>query len=119
MPDTSSMEMSLLLDAARKASGLLRVLANENRLLLMCQLSQSERSVGELENLLSIRQPTLSQQLGILREEGLVATRRVGKQVFYRVNDPQTLRILQTLYDLYCQPASCQLAPAPAAIDKE
>ena len=110
MPDTSTMEMSLLLEAARKASGLLRVLANENRLMLMCQLSQGERAVGELESLLGIRQPTLSQQLGILREEGLVATRRVGKQIFYRINDPQTLQILQTLYDLYCPVSS--LVPA-------
>jgi DNA-binding transcriptional ArsR family regulator len=105
MPDTLSIEMPRILAAAQKASGLLRVLANENRLLLMCQLSQGEKSVGELEVLLGIRQPTLSQQLGIMREEGLVATRRAGKQVIYRVSNEDALQILQTLYRLYCQPA--------------
>ncbi|MFV0600538.1 MAG: ArsR/SmtB family transcription factor [Brachymonas sp.] len=105
MPDTLSIEMPRILAAAQKASGLLRVLANENRLLLMCQLSQGEKSVGELETLLGIRQPTLSQQLGILREEGLVTTRRAGKQVIYRVSNDDALQILQTLYRLYCQPA--------------
>ena len=66
--------------AAREASQLLRVMSNENRLLLLCQLSQGERSVGELEEMLGIRQPTLSQQLGVLRSEELVQTRRDGKQ---------------------------------------
>ena len=103
MPDDAQpIELPLLLDAARQANGLLRALANENRLLLMCQLSQGERSVGELEALLGIRQPTLSQQLGILREENLVTTRRAGKQIFYRVSNDDALQVLQTLYRLYC-----------------
>ena len=105
MPDTLSIDMPRILAAAQKASGLLRVLANENRMLLMCRLSQGEKSVGELEALLGIHQPTLSQQLGILREEGLVATRRAGKQVIYRVSNNDALQILHTLYGLYCQPA--------------
>ena len=103
MPDDAQpIELPLLLDAARQANGLLRALANENRLLLMCQLSQGDRSVGELEALLGIRQPTLSQQLGILREEKLVTTRRAGKQIFYRVSNEDALQVLQTLYRLYC-----------------
>ncbi len=81
---------------------MLRVLANENRLLLLCQLSQGEKSVGELETLLGIRQPTLSQQLGVLRNEGLVQTRREGKQIIYRVVDARAQRLLETLYGLYC-----------------
>jgi ArsR family transcriptional regulator len=88
--------------AARSVAALLRALGNEDRLLLLCEVSQGERSVGELEALLDIRQPTLSQQLGVLRNEGLVATRRDGKRIFYRVADRSLLGLLATLYDLYC-----------------
>ncbi|HJV83393.1 metalloregulator ArsR/SmtB family transcription factor [Noviherbaspirillum sp.] len=88
--------------AAAEATALLRTLANEDRLLLLCQLSQGEKSVGELEELLDIRQPTLSQQLGVLRTENLVNTRRDGKRIYYSVVDPKVLTLLGILYDLYC-----------------
>jgi DNA-binding transcriptional ArsR family regulator len=80
----------------------LKVLANENRLLLLCQLSRSEWSVGELEEQLGIHQPTLSQQLSVLRAEGVVETRREGKRIYYRVADPALLEILAVLYRCYC-----------------
>jgi len=80
----------------------LKLLANADRLLLLCRLSQGECSVGELEAELGIRQPTLSQQLAVLRAEGVVATRRDGKYIFYSVADPALLEILQLLYRLYC-----------------
>lgn len=99
-----AINMAHMQAAAHEAAALLRVLANENRLLLLCQLSQGERSVGELEQLLGIRQPTLSQQLGVLRTEGLVQTRREGKQIFYRVVDERAQRVLETLYCMYCAP---------------
>jgi ArsR family transcriptional regulator len=89
--------------SARIVTALLRVLANEDRLLLLCQLAQGERSVGELEQSLEIHQPTLSQQLGVLRAEGVVTTRRDGKRIFYNVADPKVLTLLNTLYQLYCQ----------------
>jgi ArsR family transcriptional regulator len=89
--------------SARVVTALLRVLANEDRLLLLCQLTQGEQAVGELEERLDIRQPTLSQQLGVLRAEGLVNTRREGKRIFYSVADPKVLALLNTLYQLYCQ----------------
>ncbi|CAI1797387.1 Biofilm growth-associated repressor [Serratia quinivorans] len=91
--------------AAAQAGTLLRTLGNEDRLLLLCQLSQGEMSVGELAQALEIRQPTLSQQLGVLRQEGLVSTRREGKQIYYVVSDEKALVVLNTLYQLYC-PAS-------------
>ncbi len=94
--------------AVAAASGLLRVLSNENRLLLMCQLSQGEQSVGQLEQGLGIRQPTLSQQLGVLRRQGLVRTRREGKQVIYAVHDANAMQVLELLYRLYCQAACGQ-----------
>ncbi len=88
--------------AAATATTLLRVLANEHRLLLLCQMSAGEKSVGELEALLDIRQPTLSQQLGVLRTEGLVTTRREGKRIYYAIADPKVVAVLGTLYGLYC-----------------
>lgn len=88
--------------AAEVAVGTLKVLANPERLLLLCQISQGEFSVAELEELVSIRQPTLSQQLGVLRNSGVVATRREGKNVYYSVADPALLEILALLYRLYC-----------------
>jgi DNA-binding transcriptional ArsR family regulator len=88
--------------AADKAVGALKLLANVDRMLLLCQLSQSEMCVSELEAQLDIRQPTLSQQLGVLRNEGVVSTRREGKNIFYSVADPGLLDILAVLYRLYC-----------------
>ncbi|MET3116511.1 DNA-binding transcriptional ArsR family regulator [Undibacterium sp. GrIS 1.8] len=88
--------------AAQAASSTLRALGNEDRLLLLCQLSQGEKSVSELEELLDLHQPSLSQQLGVLRTEGLVDTRRDGKRIYYSVADPKVLHLLQLLYDLYC-----------------
>lgn len=105
MNDMHTIDIAQMQTAATQASDLLRALSNENRLMLLCQLSQGEKSVGELETLLNIHQPTLSQQLGILRQKRLVATRRAGKQIFYRVCDANALHILQTLYTLYCQSA--------------
>ena len=89
--------------AVGEAAAALRVLANENRLLLLCELSQGERSVGELEEMLDIRQPSLSQQLGVLRAVGLVSTRRDGKFIHYSVADRKALALLDTLYRLYCR----------------
>ncbi|MBX9756895.1 MAG: metalloregulator ArsR/SmtB family transcription factor [Pseudomonadaceae bacterium] len=87
---------------AGAAGQLLKTLANPDRLLLLCQLSQGELNVGELEALLGIVQPTLSQQLAVLRREGLVDTRRDGKQVYYRISSPQALAVINTLYQLFC-----------------
>lgn len=88
--------------AAGEAVAAMKALGNPERLLLLCQMSQGEVSVGDLEAALGIQQPTLSQQLGVLRRAGVVATRREGKKVFYSVADPRLLALLQTLYTLYC-----------------
>jgi DNA-binding transcriptional ArsR family regulator len=99
---TTTLNIDLMRIAAEDATGVLRALANPDRLLLLCQLSQGERSVGELEALLDIHQPTLSQQLGVLRNEDLVTTRRDGKQIYYSVTDAKVLALLNSLYELYC-----------------
>lgn len=82
---------------------MLRLLANEDRLLLLCQLTQGERCVSELEELLEIRQPTLSQQLGVLRTEGVVATRREGKNIYYSIADERVELLLNQLYQMFCR----------------
>jgi ArsR family transcriptional regulator len=92
--------------AAGQAAGLLRTLANPERLMLMCVLAEGERCVMDLARATGIQQPTLSQQLGVLREEGLVATRRDGKFIFYRVCSPAALELMAVLYRVYCGPAS-------------
>lgn len=95
-------DIAVVRASASQACALLKTLANEDRLLILCQLSQGARNVGELETLLNIRQPTLSQQLTVLREEGLVATERKGKYVYYSLSSTEAMRVIQTLYELYC-----------------
>ena len=87
---------------AGEVAGLLKTLSHPARLRLACTLAEGEYAVGELEERLGIRQPTLSQQLGVLRNEGLVQTRRDGKQIIYRVVDERAQRLLETLYGMYC-----------------
>lgn len=106
MPDTTALPLDAMHAAASQACALLRVLSNPDRLLLMCQLSQGEQAVGELESQLGIHQPTLSQQLGVLRSNGLVHTRRDGKNIYYSVASAEALAVMQVLYQQYCpQPA--------------
>jgi len=91
-------ELSRLQHRADEAASLLRVLANPDRLLLLCQLVGGECCVGDLEERTGIHQPTLSQQLGVLRNEGLVQTRRDGKRIYYTLARPEALAVLTTLY---------------------
>ena len=99
-----ALDMRAMRRVATQASALMKALSNPDRLLLLCQLSQGEQSVGEMEHLLGIVQPTLSQQLGVLRDERLVSTRREGKQIFYSIASEQALAVLQVLYEQYCKP---------------
>ena len=109
---TSELDVGEMREAAGRATAMLRVLANEDRLLLLCQLTQGEACVSDLEELLGIRQPTLSQQLGVLRAEEIVSTRREGKKIFYQVCDERVVSVLKTLYGLYC-PSPAGAGPAP------
>lgn len=95
-------DLESLRAAALQATGLLKVLANSDRLLLLCQMTQGEYSVGDMEELTGIKQPTLSQQLTVLREEEMVTTRREGKQIFYSIASKEAMAVLQVLYELYC-----------------
>lgn len=88
--------------SALKASQLLKSLSHPDRLLLLCQLTQGEYCVGELETLVGVGQPSLSQQLGILRKDKLVVTRREGKQIYYRIASEDALAVLELLYNRFC-----------------
>ena len=100
--DEISPELKQLVQNARKASEFLKALAHENRLLILCLLSERERSVTELEHLLSLSQPTVSQQLARLRLDGLVDTRRDGRAVYYHLSDDATRRFIKAVYEKFC-----------------
>lgn len=100
----SSIDLERLRPVAIEAAALMRAHGNPDRLLLLCELSQRELCVSELSQRTGIMQPTLSQQLSVLREQELVATRRDGKQIHYSVADPKAMAVLKTLYRLYCAP---------------
>jgi ArsR family transcriptional regulator len=87
---------------AAKAAQLLRALANERRLMILCQLGVDEVSVGALQERLGLSQSALSQHLALLREEGLVATRRQAQTIFYRIADPAAVRVIATLAEIFC-----------------
>lgn len=97
-----TIDMEVMQSSAVNASRLLKALANPARLMLMCQLSQRECCVSELEEMVGIQQPTLSQQLGVLREEGLVHTRREGKQIYYAIASSEAMAVMQVLYEQFC-----------------
>ena len=103
MTTTQDFDLPAMRTAADSACKLMRVMANPDRLLLLCQLAEGERRVGELEELLGIQQPTLSQQLAVLRDEALVETRREGKQIYYRISSPQALAVMAVLYQQFCK----------------
>lgn len=98
-----SPELKRLFSNARRASDFLKAMAHESRLLILCLLSEKERSAGELETLLSINQPTVSQQLARLRLDGLVEARREGKAVIYSLPDDTTRRFIGAIYDKFCR----------------
>ncbi|WP_418515170.1 ArsR/SmtB family transcription factor [Delftia sp. PS-11] len=105
-PDLQAMDPQSMREHAAAAVGMLKVLGNEDRLMLLCQLSQRELTVGELEQLTGITQPTLSQQLAVLRREGLVQTRREGKFIWYQLADRRALQLMQCLHQLFCPPGN-------------
>nr|WP_242509558.1 metalloregulator ArsR/SmtB family transcription factor [Rhodovulum imhoffii] len=93
-----------MLQHAETASGFLKALSHEGRLMILCHLSTGEKSVTELETLLSSRQAAVSQQLARLRLEGLVGYRREGKTIYYSLADERARRLLELMYDMFCSP---------------
>jgi DNA-binding transcriptional ArsR family regulator len=103
--------LAIMRDSSEQASKLLKALSNQDRLMILCILADGEKCVSELEGILAIRQPTLSQQLARLRADQLVSTRRDGKVVHYRLASSEAGRVIELLYQMYCAPA---LAARPA-----
>ena len=97
-------DLEKMKSSAALASRLMKVMSNPDRLMLLCQLSLGEKRVGELEEILGILQPTLSQQLTVLREEELVTTRRDGKNIYYQIASPQAMAVMTVMYQQFCEP---------------
>ncbi|MEQ5774766.1 MULTISPECIES: helix-turn-helix transcriptional regulator [unclassified Thalassospira] len=97
------MEIKELEQQAERASGLLKAMSNQSRLMILCQLHTGERSVGELERIIGLSQSALSQHLARLRRDHLVKTRREAQTIFYSLHGDEAIRVITTLYDLYCR----------------
>lgn len=101
-------ELAAMLKSAVEATAFLKALAHEGRLMMLCHLVSGEKSVTELESLLTQRQAAVSQQLARLRLEGLVECRRDGKAIYYSLKDPKVRRMLETVHALFCAPNLAQ-----------
>lgn len=100
--DMEPEELDKMMSSASDASTLLKAISHEGRLMILCHLVTGEKSVTELEELLSARQAAVSQQLARLRLEGLVTPRREGKTIYYSLTDDRPRQILEVIYDLFC-----------------
>jgi DNA-binding transcriptional ArsR family regulator len=97
------MDFDTMQSNAKDAVNLLKGLANESRLMIMCVLSEGEVSVGQLNQRIKLSQSALSQHLAVLREQGLVQTRRESQTIFYRLEDTAAMNIIELLHDIYCE----------------
>lgn len=104
MFDLARFDLANFQESAGRAAALLRLLGNENRLMLLCQLADGELSVSALQHRIGLSQSALSQHLALLREEGVVATRRESQTIYYRIADQNALRVIETLAEIYCPP---------------
>jgi len=104
MDDIHTLSLARFQARAGAAARLLKALSNEKRLMILCHLDDGEHAVGELLPLVGLSQSALSQHLAILREEGLVAGRREGVSILYRIADPAALKVIAVLADIYCPP---------------
>jgi ArsR family transcriptional regulator len=105
MFDLARFDLALFEESAGRAATLLRLLGNERRLMLLCQLANGELSVSELQARVGLSQSALSQHLALLREEGVVGTRRESQTIFYRIVDDAAMRVIEPLAELFRPPA--------------
>lgn len=113
------MNMNDMVHQAGRAAKLLKVMSNERRLMILCHLLEGEKSVGELERLVGLRQSPLSQHLALLREAGIVATRRNAQTIYYSLAAAEPRQLLQTLHELYCGVPPDPCAPSQPPADPE
>lgn len=102
-PDMCAEDLEKMMKNAQAASNFLKAISHEGRLMILCHLASGEKSVTELEDLLSARQAAVSQQLSRLRLEGLVKPRRDGKTIYYSLTDDRPRQIIEVVYDLFCR----------------
>ena len=95
-------QLDAMAERAGQATAMLKALSHEGRLMILCYLAHGEKSVTELEEVLSLRQPAVSQQLARLRADDLIEARREGKAIYYRISDDRARRIMELVYDLFC-----------------
>jgi DNA-binding transcriptional ArsR family regulator len=100
---TCADDMDKMATNAMRASNFLKAISHEGRLMILCHLATGEKSVTDLERLLSARQAAVSQQLSRLRLEGLITPRRDGKQIYYSLTDDRPKQIMEVVYDLFCR----------------
>ena len=105
-PKMATLDIEALLANARHASEFLKALSHEARLVILCLLAEGEKSVSELEEALSLRQPAVSQQLARLRSDNLVDTRRDGKNIYYSLARPEVVEVIGALHRAFCQPST-------------
>ena len=101
--DLAEAEITALVKNAQDAADFLKILSHEGRLMILCHLVDGEKSVAELEKLLAVRQPTVSQMLARLRLEGVVETRRDGKAIYYSLVDDRARQLIEIIYDMFCR----------------
>ena len=99
----STLDFAEMQENAGKACGLLKAMANEARLMVLCQLIEGEKSVGDLQETVGLSQSAMSQHLAVLREQDIVATRRDGQSVYYRISDPGAIAVMETLHREFCE----------------
>lgn len=102
MFDHATFDLVRFEESASRAAALLRLLGNDRRLMILCQLAEGELSVGQLQARVGLTQSALSQHLALLREQHIVATRRQGQAIHYRITDQATMRLMATLADIFC-----------------
>lgn len=107
------MQIEPMLQAVENATELLKALASRNRLLLLCHLIEGEKSVGELARLIDARDTAVSQQLTLLRKDGIVSTRRDRQTIYYSLASPEAIKVIETLHGIYCMPMAENASAVP------
>ena len=113
MFDLANFDLSQFEASAAEAAKLLKALSNERRLMILCQLGDRELAVGQIQPLVGLSQSALSQHLAVLREQGVVTTRREGQTIFYRIADPAAVKVVATLAEIFCPTGVTQIHERP------
>jgi len=105
---SNAADLDDMAENAKQATDFMKAMAHESRLMILCYLSSGEKSVTQLEDLLALRQPTVSQQLARLRLERLITARRDGKTIYYSIADERALKMMEVVYGMFCTPPQAE-----------